>query len=402
MRRLCNMRYWTRKWIIQELLKARTVVLQAGKSKCSMQDLEKFCQELYQNRRNADYIRSPSLRSELWQPLVASAAARLALQRSEIVDGRQPRLLHELVERYASSECGLPCDHVYALYSLVGDHREYFHIDYAASPGRRLADVLSFVHNHERMSPSRMLAFVDLLKGMLGVSKDDVRHHHTYMEDVDLVVSATSLGTVELKPESDHSLLLRRRVLPLDGIQIFRLGTTREVWRLTEARTTNNRLPRVGGSDMSYFGISGTGLTGLAACRLQDGDTIGHFPGTQLAFAVRSVTDGEAQIIGRAYLFAPSKRDGDIEFWLNLSPNPRNVVEERRQISTSLATLLEIMELAIASSDNEVNAGFRHTVPWTMEDFEAVWTTHGQGIARLTGLCKSNRFVIKSVPCGRR
>lgn len=92
-----------------------------------------------------------------------------------------------------------------------------------------LVDILFFVQDHEQLSPVRMLAFVELLKGLLGVSKKDFRHSQRYMEDLDLVVSAISLGKVELKPESTRSILLRRRVRPLDEIRTFRLDLTREV-----------------------------------------------------------------------------------------------------------------------------------------------------------------------------
>ncbi|KAM3418307.1 hypothetical protein BST61_g4306 [Cercospora zeina] len=55
--RLCKLRYWTRKWIIQELVMAhaRTIVFRAGNAECSMTDFETFCYQLSRRDMNEAY-----------------------------------------------------------------------------------------------------------------------------------------------------------------------------------------------------------------------------------------------------------------------------------------------------------------------------------------------------------
>ena len=80
-----------------------------------MTDLETFCRQLHQNR--GYHVSWGGV--DVVDLVLASPAARLALQRSEAANEQRPRLLHQLIERYESNECQEPCDHVYALYSLV-------------------------------------------------------------------------------------------------------------------------------------------------------------------------------------------------------------------------------------------------------------------------------------------
>jgi hypothetical protein len=87
---LCKLRYWKRKWIIQELVLARTAVLQVGNSTCSMNDLQTFCRQLPRHNNNSQIAES----DKRVQDFVArSPAASLALQREETTAAHQPRHL---------------------------------------------------------------------------------------------------------------------------------------------------------------------------------------------------------------------------------------------------------------------------------------------------------------------
>lgn len=209
-RALCRLRYWTRKWIIQELVNARTVVLQIGSQKCAMVDLENFCRQLHQNRNRAAYRTLGLAKS-----VIASPAALLALHRLETRDEQQPRLLHQLVERYAGNQCQDPCDHIYALYSLVGEHRTHLPIDYKASSVQRLVAVLRFVHTYEPIQPVKVLNFANLLIALLGVKENDLQKEHGLVRSLNLVVPATLLGIVEQEDESEDSFELRKMVRTL-------------------------------------------------------------------------------------------------------------------------------------------------------------------------------------------
>jgi hypothetical protein len=402
---LCKLRYWTRKWIIQELVTARTVVLQAGNSKCTMADFETFCHQLHQNKDTVTYKQLSNTRPEICSVVVASPAARLALQRTETNNQQQPRLLHELIERYASSECHDPCDHIYALYSLAGEHRRHLSIEYAASPVRRLVMVLHFVHTHERMQPSKVLEFTNLLMRLFKIRPDDFLQERGLSENLDLVVPATLLGTVELQPESQGSMAMRREVKPLHPMSSFVLDTSRDIWVLTVNDDPAGSQERVGRDDMRYFSIADSGFHGLAACRLEAGDTIWHFPTTHLVFAVRSSSDHRAAVVGRAYLFSVTSNPDAPEPWLRRPFDYNRVRQGERNISMSLARLLEISSLAMSTKEvkldpkkNVKRSGLRNMrirwplkmkTSWPMTDVQGMLEINRTHILVIAGSSKS-------------
>ncbi|KAK4550354.1 hypothetical protein LTR36_003321 [Oleoguttula mirabilis] len=370
---LCGLRYWTRKWIVQELVIARTVVLQVGNSECSMADFEKFCRQLDHNRDKRAYDRSSSARHRIWKLrnlVLASPAARLALQRLETRDERQPRLLHELIERYAGSACKMPCDHVYALYNLVGEHRVLLSVDYAATPVQRFVAVLGFIHDYEQLQPSRVLEFANLLARLLDVKQEDVLRQRGRSEDLDVTVPPVILGTVELAPETEASIAVRRTVEPLHPIPQFRLDTSHATWVLTADEDAHG--PRVGRPDMTYFKIAQSGFHGLAACRLDFGDIIWHFPGTQLVFALRELPAHRALILGRAYLFSATKDPESFEFWLTRPFDYNNVRQGERHVTMNWAILLELRSLAIPAKDVNIVLKTNARKGWLVDHAEAL------------------------------
>ncbi|KAK1822633.1 hypothetical protein LTR12_002980 [Friedmanniomyces endolithicus] len=363
-KRLCQLRYWTRKWIIQELVMARSVVLQTGDSQCSMLDFEKFCGQLQTHRDQHAYYDARAGSSsetretlEFGRNLVSSPAARLVLQRSAETRGkRQPRLLHELIERYADSVCYLPCDHVYALYSLVGEHRRHLSVDYAAEPVERFAAVLHFALTHDHLLPAKVLAFASLLMKLLGVTQETVRRRSAQLENFQLVVPATVLGAVTLQPESEASIALRTRIEPLQPMRTLTFDTRPEVWELTTVGGSVGAEERVGRPDMAFFSIIESALQGLAACRLESNDAIWHFPTTQLVFAVRTLPGHRAMIVGRAYLFSAATRPGDpLNFWLT-QPSSYNAARGGAQhISAHWAKVLALGWSGLSAQELKVS-----------------------------------------------
>ena len=313
LKRLCRLRYWTRKWIIQEVVFARTVVLHRGDLECSMADFEVLCGELQREKDNTAY--------EKWKPgvILASPAARLALQRLEPVDVHRQRLLYQLIHRYANNACQLPCDHVYALHSLVGEHRTHLRIDYGATAIQRLVEVLGFVREHEHLHPSKVLELANVLVRLFRIKPETVLQERRSPNDLTLVAVAETLGTVELQAESNGSRVLRRKVARLDPIPRFTLENTDNGWSLMRDVGQGDLPEPMAQQDMAYFTIRQSGLHGLAACRLEAGDAITHFPTTQLVFAVRRdrVTGQTATILGRAYLFCAADDADGFEFWLS-------------------------------------------------------------------------------------
>lgn len=392
LRNLCRLRYWTRKWIIQELIMARSVVLQAGNSKFSMTDLETFCRQLHQIKNNNTDRELFNTWTKIWDDIVSGPAGRLALQRSEANDRQQPRLLYELIERYSDSECQLPCDHVYALYSLVGDHRGQLDIDYAASPVQRLVAVLSFVHTQERIPPSKVLEFANLVIKLFELSQGELLRERNLLENLNLVVPATILGTVVLQPESKASIALRKVVNPLNPMPAFSLNTSQNIWVLTASEDQGGAVERVGRQDMTFFSISNSGFYGLAACRVQQGDVIWHFPETQLVFAVRVLPNSRALILGRAYLFCPARERDTLQFWLQRPFDYNAVRQGERHVRMDAAMLLDLGSFAVSLKDGTTDLKMDEKTSLTVENLKTVKRRLPR-IVITAGSCKSSIFV---------
>lgn len=357
---LCRLRYWTRKWIIQELVSARTVVLQAGNSTCSMADFETLCRQLHRNRGSDAYKDSAITSREIWNSVIGSPAVRLALQRSERRGNQQPGLLHELMERYASNQCHLPCDHVYALYSLVGPHRRHFDIDYGAQPVERLVAVLDFVQSHEQLRPEKALEFATLLMKLLKIREEELSEDRGIAENLDVAVEATLLGTVGVLPESEASIAMRRKIRPLRPMPVMSLDTSQNLWRVTGYEDPGDAETRIGRQDMIYFSIIECGFHGLAACRVEDGDTIWHLPKTQLVIAVRASRGPWPCILGRAYLFKSARDPDSLQPWIKRPFEYNGLQQGKRQVSMNLVVLLELGSLLNMSSS------------WMVRDVKAV------------------------------
>lgn len=341
-RDLCKLRYWTRKWIIQELVTARTVVLHAGNAECPMTHLESFCSKLYRQRDNPVYKKMGSAR----RFVVGSSATRLALQRLETREQPRPRFLYDLTERYATNNCQLPCDHVYALWSLVGPHRTHLRIDYAATPVQRLVAVLRFVQTYEQLHPSKVLEFANLLLRLFQIKHEDISAGDGLAEALNLIVHPSVLGTVELPDESNGSRALRQRIQRLDPMARFVLDTSRAVWPLVAKEQSNDSRVPVSQQDMTYFRIQQSGFHGLAACRLEAGDVIWHFPTTQLVFATRRMNNGRAYILGRACLFFAARKPDTFDFWLSRPLEYDRIHQGAQPLSVNWSTLLELGSLA--------------------------------------------------------
>lgn len=385
---LYSLRYWTRKWIVQELINARTVVLRVGNSDLSMTDFEQFCSELRKEKYRDETERHLSSASrDICDFALASPAALLALQRLEDSTTQRPRLLHELVKRYDNNECSLPCDHVYALYSLVGEHRKRLRIDYAARPMQRLVAIFQFVRTFEGLEPSRLVGFAGFLVSLLQIKQEDILQERRLSEESNIAVRAKDLGKVQLQPESDGSRALRRMVERLEAMPRILLSTSGKDWIRMPYKGSSGSQKPVARQDMTHFKLHDL-FDGLATCRLRAGDTISHCPGTQLVFAVRRYRSHKALVLGRAYLFRDTGiNPSNFKFWLGDNQQSRastKLWQGEQQILVNLATLLEMGSLACLTKDVwAVSSNIRSG------EFA---TSHGQSSRRSKGLRPGTRY----------
>ncbi|KIW17865.1 hypothetical protein PV08_05060 [Exophiala spinifera] len=151
---LLKQAYWSRVWIIQEFLLARTIELQYGKVVVAGHNLEKVCL---------------AMRHLLPQ----SQATALVNQRTATLRGDTPlqsQTLESLIRTYSSSECTDRRDRVFALLSLAADCASGTGMkpDYGITRFGLLMQVLEFCR------PENPVEFISLLLRALQRHEGDV------------------------------------------------------------------------------------------------------------------------------------------------------------------------------------------------------------------------------------
>ncbi|KAF1846021.1 HET-domain-containing protein [Cucurbitaria berberidis CBS 394.84] len=152
---LLSNRYFTRLWIVQEVLLAREVHVLAGTVWLGFQDMEETARE--QVDKMLYGVRNPSLYL-LW----------------DSIHNRQSRHLAQCIDRYSSNHCEKPQDRVYSLLGLVKPE-EQLAIDYEKSVPEVFVDAVKVLarshwrqHPYTRFSkePPYITTFMSLAKNM--------------------------------------------------------------------------------------------------------------------------------------------------------------------------------------------------------------------------------------------
>ena len=123
---LCHQTYWTRLWIVQELVKAKELLLMWGDEQIPWNVLSAA---LHTIQFNNLHIRTSEARFAPWDVIAHSAPFQVWLQR----DGTRPeQSLLELMETYHRSDCSVPHDKAYALTGISTDS-QLIQVDYHES-----------------------------------------------------------------------------------------------------------------------------------------------------------------------------------------------------------------------------------------------------------------------------
>lgn len=294
-----QMSYWTRKWIIQEFVLARTVVLVLGSQEFAMQDLEDTFAELVKtngDKRIKDFRSSP--------------AAILATHRHARRRGSDsPQTLHELLLLYAKNECSEPMDQVYALYNLVGAHKDHLEVGYEQHPSTWARGILKFLDTQEPASRNLMASFALMLEDIIVHSQPYTFEPLPGDPPIQVTVVAYDRGGLKECQECSTSLYLRKAVRRLHPGISWDLASqgippTFSICRKDEVTSIEGLSTRV----MGYFEVPDQQIVGLSTTRVRDGDRILQIPDTSFAFIVRvEKIEGDKppmiRILGRCYVF---------------------------------------------------------------------------------------------------
>lgn len=332
-RLLFGNRYFTRRWIIQEIAQAQAVT---------------FCFEGYLLPMSMirDAINETRLRTrrESTQGYLSFSAAEImaesrAMQLCSIEPHSQSAnaSIENLLYLHEKAECSEFHDKVYALISLNTEARDHLLVDYTLKRTELMLSVLQFCQTHEELSEFGTLAFASFLRQHLEAEMDKLRDRILDLENPS--IKFTIRGTVRGRVDSlnsgrhideaalrfrkqlpalihHHRLSLNRRnpfwdSLEFDENSLFAQPATvaiaardqclfaftgNELRDLASATTTYDS-----DSLRTYVSPSSPLFAGLASTKVEIGDEIWQFDRTPVAIVARRTHQGY-MLAGRAFL----------------------------------------------------------------------------------------------------
>ena len=186
--------YFTRRWIIQEILLARSVILCCEGHQIPMSALE--C-------------------------LQSTEGKALRIYRSWQVQDRGASSLYQLLYTHKSAQCTEIHDKVYALLSLTEHARDKLPVRYDIGRMNLMASVLLVSWQHENLLPEQVLGFAGFLIKNLRIRNEQVQRAITYpipsMSAMRFRLQGVVRGTVKtrrMSPEIENAALQVRDQSP--------------------------------------------------------------------------------------------------------------------------------------------------------------------------------------------
>lgn len=118
---LCRLKYWQRAWIVQEILKAKSMILLYGEHQLNWHDLRVFLEKL----QRADPCPAPLQEVLLEDHIAGFVRDKDFTQAADLKTSQSlPRSMREVLLAYGYCSCGEQRDHVFALLSLGKDGQQ--------------------------------------------------------------------------------------------------------------------------------------------------------------------------------------------------------------------------------------------------------------------------------------
>ncbi|KAK0832045.1 hypothetical protein LTR73_002332 [Friedmanniomyces endolithicus] len=319
--------YWKRRWIVQEVLLARSVVLQVGEKQFTMAALEEVVE-----LGNKETSAHQDIQAEI-DKMRQSAGARLALHSLSKRTGMAfPRRLKELLVRYEDQECQQPYDLVFALHSLIDQkYRDHLQVDYNQSAEEYFCAVISFMHEHEDLGIEGVRIAWLLLKVLDPTSIDAFRMPSQGIglhRPFEMRASVIKLGSrPRMLEESGLSISARPKIATMSPIIPWNLRFESGLWVPAQPMNANLATTAfsIGSQDMLFFEVPDTSQQGFAAMadpQFSSEDEVWLFAHTTYAFIVTPDPFGSMTIRGRALLLNPH---GEVYNGSELYPYPHIV-----------------------------------------------------------------------------
>ncbi|KAH9204424.1 hypothetical protein DL95DRAFT_418269 [Leptodontidium sp. 2 PMI_412] len=178
--RLCQNRYWSRIWIVQEIMNARHITMFFG-SKC----VDWGCMNSIFRSLNSIRMLGKFALYPYGQEVLGSAAAVITKEKNawdhRAESEKDGICLSTLIERYHHMECTNPLDKVYGLLGLSSDADQLV-VNYEKAPELLYNEVLELVCKTQLVAEHQRENFEKLLLRMFGL----VEGHHSLVTVEDI------------------------------------------------------------------------------------------------------------------------------------------------------------------------------------------------------------------------
>lgn len=308
-------KYFTRRWVTQEILQAKTVVVHVAGIECSLTTMGEFALDSSFPWPQDPYVHSVRTR------LRESLPVRLYEHRRA---GKRNLTLTNMLHDYSTTECSDRHDIVFAFLSLTPRITAHINAGYDTNIINLMAEVLRIACRLESLSPLQVIRFAVFLRHQFSISRQDMADHDAQLRDsgaqpllgLKADVRVRGLANPELTVKQEQLMVaVRAKSKPLAQLEPLLLSGNPDdgIYHLSKRREASIEplLSHVSSQDLCAFGWSSEtpsffGTTnqyvGLASVPVHHGDEVWQFQDTDLAFIVRPHAGG-CSLVGRAQLF---------------------------------------------------------------------------------------------------
>src|SRR6201992_4161287 len=138
------------------------------------------------------------------------------------------------MHRYEAFECKEPSDTVYALYNLLGEHRQFLKVDYTQTPAGWCISVLEFLRDYEGIVASEIMGYASFLYNRCcrGVEQQSMRNVEPKELSSETLFTTIlfNLGPAKKSKDTRRILRLRERTLLLRAMPKRLIQRSHSCW----------------------------------------------------------------------------------------------------------------------------------------------------------------------------
>jgi hypothetical protein len=308
-------KYFTRRWVTQEILQAKTVVVHVAGVECSLTTMGEFALDESFPWPQDPYVQS--VRARLRQSL----PVRLYEHRRR---GKRNLTLTNMLQDYSTTECSDRHDIVFAFLSLTPRITAHVNAGYDTNIINLMAEVLRIACRLESLSPQRLISFAIFLRHQFSVSRSDMADHDATLRNsgaqplLGLKAEARVSGAAspELSVKQEQLMVaVRAKSKALTQLEPLTLvgNPIDGIYHLSkrEASSIEPHLSRISSQDLCAFGWQSATSSffggvneyvGLASAPVHHGDEVWQFQDTDVALIMRPHSGG-CTLVARAQLY---------------------------------------------------------------------------------------------------